>query len=175
MSLKDFKDSVLKRNKSKTSKIRNSWGSYDAYKSIRKHQWYDIGRPLKEGEFYSIVRRVNNLLAENLSNGETVVFPSRLGKLELRKSMRGASIVDNRLHVTYPVNWDETIKLWYEDQQARQDKVLLRNEEKYVFRVKYCKHDAAFENKVFYSFTLNRRIKKALKEKINRGEIDTLW
>ena len=44
-------------------KITNSIGVYDLYKLIRKNHWYDIGRPLKEHEFYAIIRKVNSLLA----------------------------------------------------------------------------------------------------------------
>lgn len=40
----------------KKFKVTGSWGIYDAYKSIRRHKWYDIGRPLTEKEFYAIVR-----------------------------------------------------------------------------------------------------------------------
>jgi hypothetical protein len=40
-------------------KVNNSLGVYDAYKWIRKNKWFNIGRPLKEHEFYSIIRKVN--------------------------------------------------------------------------------------------------------------------
>jgi hypothetical protein len=46
--------------------VTNSWGIRDAYKLIRKNHWFNIGRPLKESEFYHIIREVNNLLAEEI-------------------------------------------------------------------------------------------------------------
>lgn len=175
MDYKEFSNTIKKTTVSRPKKVRNSWGIYDIYKHIRKNKWYDIGRPLTEHEFYSIVRGINDLLADEIASGKTITFPSRMGKLELRKSERGVSIVDGKLKITYPINWEETIKLWYEDEQARKDKVLLRNENKYLYRVKYCKFDATYENKSFYEFSLNRFIKVALKENINKGVIDTLW
>jgi hypothetical protein len=66
-------------------KITNSIGVYDLYKKVRKNHWYDIGRPLKEHEFYTIIRSINKLLAENIVNGQIVVSPEQMGKLELRK------------------------------------------------------------------------------------------
>ena len=79
-------------------KVNGSFGVYDCYKLMRKNHWYDIGRPVLEKEFYAIVRGINKLLAENISDGETVVFPQRMGKLELRKFKTGATIKDgNRL------------------------------------------------------------------------------
>lgn len=171
----EFSNEVRKASRPKQAKVRNSWGIYDSYKHIRKNGWYDIGRPLKEHEFYSIVRQVNDLLAEEIAKGNTVVFPSRMGKLELRKLERGVSIVDGKLKITYPVNWSETLKLWFEDAEARRNKTLLRTESRFVYHVRYCRHEATYENKVFYEFTVNRFIKKALKENINKGITDTLW
>lgn len=175
MGYDEFTAEVCRKGKAKQAKVRGSWGVYDSYKHIRKNKWYDIGRPLKEGEFYSIIRKVNDIFADEVSKGETVVFPSRMGKLELRKSERGVSIVGGKLKVTYPVDWEGTLRLWYEDEEARRNKTLLRNENRWIYHVRYNKHDATYENKTFYEFTLNRFIKKALKDNIIKGGIDTLW
>lgn len=152
-----------------------SFGVYDAYKHIRRNKWYDIGRPLKEHEFYSIIRSVNNLLAEELSGGKEVVFPYKMGKLELKKSKRGVSIVEGKLKITYPVNWKETMKLWEQDEDSRINKRLIRFENEYIYHIRYCRATAIFENKSFFEFHLNRNIKRALKDNINNGKIDTIW
>ena len=175
MELEEFKSEKMKRHQSHKFKVTGSFGVYDAFKHIRKNHWYDIGRPLKEKEFYGIVRGINNLLAENIANGITVKFPQQMGVLELRKWERGASIIGDRLKVTYPVNWYETWKLWYKDPDAYRSRVLLRDEQKEGFSVRYLKREAAFENKIFYQFTLNRFIRQALKENIKKGKVDTLW
>ena len=175
MDYNEFTAEICKKRIKKLSKIRNSWGVYDAYKLIRKNKWYDIGRPVTEHEFYSIVRNVNNLLAEEIANGGTVTFPSRMGKLELRKFQKGVSLVDGKLKITYPINWEDTLKLWFEDEEAKKNKTLVRNECDFVYHVRYDKYDATYENKSFYQFTLNRFIKIKLKDKILKGEIDTLW
>lgn len=175
MGLDEFRNTIQKKSGSKQMKISNSWGVYDVYKHIRKNGWYNIGRPLKEHEFYSIIRGVNNYLAKEIINGNSVDFPYKMGTLELRKKERGVSIVNGKLKITYPVNWDETIKLWFEDEQARKDKTLLRDEQKFVYRVKYNKYKANYENKSFYEFALNRKIKKALKENIKNRKVDALW
>ena len=175
MNFKEFKTEICKEHKKGELKIRNSWGVYNAFKAIRKNKWYDIGRPLKEGEFYRIIRKVNNLIAKEVAKGNTVTFPMKMGKLELLKFEKGVSIVDGKLKVTYPVDWEETLKLWYRDKEARENKTLLRLEDKYVYKVRYSKKEATYENKVFYAFVLNRFIKRALKEKIKSGEIDTVY
>ena len=175
MDYKEFEKALHDRTIPRNVKVTNSWGVYDAYKVIRKHQWYDIGRPLKEHEFYSIVRGVNDLMAKEIVNGNIIKFPYNMGELELRKYKPEVRIVDGKLKIGYPVNWDKTIKLWYEDEEARINKTLLRHEPKYIYHIKYNKYHAMYENQVFYEFEVNRFIKRALVESINNGKTDTLW
>ena len=156
-------------------KITNSIGVYDIYKKVRKNHWYDIGRPLKEHEFYAIIRSINKLLAENIVNGETVVFPASMGKLELRKYPRGVSFMNGKLKNTYPIDWKSTNQLWAEDEEEHQQKTLLRYESPVVYHVRYCKEDATYENKMFYQFRLHQKVRKKLKENIVNGKTDTLW
>lgn len=175
MGFEEFRDKIQKKSQKKHAKVRNSYGVYDVYKVIRKKKWFNIGRPLTEHEFYSIIREVNNLLAEEMAKGNTVVFPLRMGKLELRKRKAGAVISNGKLKVNYPVDWKETLLLWYRDEEAKANKTLIRNECNEVYYVKYNKHNATYENKCFYEFALNRFIKRALKDNIIKGKIDTLW
>ena len=156
-------------------KITNSVGVYDMYKTIRKNGWYNIGRPLKEHEFYTIVRSVNKLLAENFINGEPVVFPACMGRLELRKYPRGVSFVDGRLRNTYPIDWGNTRKLWAMDEEARKENILLRFEIPMVYHTRYCKEHANYRNKVFYQFRLLKKLRSRLKDNIINDKTDTLW
>lgn len=175
MEFKEFRDTVIKRNAPKKVKITNSWGVYDAYKLMRKNGWYNIGRPLKEHEFYSIIRKVNKILAEGLAKGSTVVFPDKMGVLELRKMPVGVSLVNGELKNTYPIDWKNTLLLWFEDKEAEVNKTLLRKEVKNLYYVKYNKFHAYYTNRCFYEFKLNRFIKLALKENINKDKVDALW
>ena len=174
-TLSDYKTELLKKRGPKEVKVTNSWGVYDCYKAIRKHNWFNIGRPLKEAEFYAIIRGINNLLAQEIAKGNTIDFPARMGSLELRKYKKGVSIVDGKLKNTYPIDWGKTMNLWFEDKEARESKILIRDEQPWVFHVKYCISKAKYENKTFYQFVLNRKIKLALMNNIKQGKIDTLW
>ena len=168
-----FKSSIQHLQDNRTHKITNSLGVYDAYKYIRKNKWFDIGRPLTEHEFYQIIRRVNNYLAEELVNGNDITFPSRMGKLELRKR-NSLPVIDKNgnLKVTYAIDCDSTLKLWYDDEEAFNNKTLVRLPERNIFRVKYNKDTANYENKSFMEFQVNRSIKTRLKQKIKNNEID---
>ena len=175
MEYKEFTNDIKKRRTAKKMRVTHSWGVYDAYKAIRKSKWQGIGKPLKEHEFYNIIRGVNELLAKEIAQGNDVHLPHGMGALELRKMEAGVSLVDGKLRNTYPIDWEKTLKLWFADEESRRSKTLVRNEVKYLYYVKYNKHDAHYKNQCFYEFALNRFIKLALKDNINKGKIDALW
>lgn len=176
-TFEEFKMAILPSRKGSRNKVRDSIGVYDIYKKIRKNHWYDIGRPVTEKEYYAIIRGVNDLLAEELANGRTVNLPARMGKLELRKTKVGVFMDDGKLKITYPPDWSKTLRLWYEDAEAREKKTILRNENPYVYHIKYCVSgtSANYNNKSFYQFALNTFVKKALSRNIKQGKVDTLW
>ena len=168
----DFRKKVLKLDKPRQHKVNNSLGVYDAYKWIRKNKWLDIGRPITEHEFYTIIRQVNNLLAENFLKGRDIVLPHRLGTIELRKYETKMSFNNGKLHTNLPIDWDRTLKLWAEDEEAYKEKMLVKVEEKEIFKVFYNKGKANYNNKSFYEFNVNRELKKRLKQRIKEGKLD---
>lgn len=174
---KDFKTFRLEvtQHKGCKGKVRNSWGIYDAYKLLRKNKWLDIGRPLKEREFYSIIRGVNNLMAAEMALGNTVILPENMGRLELRKFNPTAKYVKGKLVITYPINWDETLRLWYVDEEARKAKTLIRRTEDTVYTIKYSKYNATYNNQCFYEFAPNTFIKRALGKNVRLGIADTMY
>lgn len=176
MDYKEFNTQIRKaRGPQKNAKVRNSWGVYHAYKHMRKNGWYDIGRPLKEKEFYAIIRGINDLLAENISNGIDVRFPWAMGCLEVHKLKCGVSLVDGKLKNTYPISWSDTLKLWYENEEARREKALVRYEHEYTYFIQYNKHDAQFVNQCYYQFAPNRFARVTLQNNVKKGKIETLW
>ena len=170
--IEDFRREVLKLDKPRILKVRNSNGVYDAYKWVRKNKWLDIGRPVTEHEFYSIIRQVNNLFVESILRGEDIVLPHRLGTIELRKYDTKIAICNDRLVTNLPIDWDNTLKLWSEDEEAYKERALVKMEEKEIFKVFYNKRTANYENKSFMQFEVNRDLKKRLKQKIKSKTID---
>lgn len=172
MEYTEFKEQVQKINKSRIHKVTGSIGVYQAYKYIRKNKWFDIGRPLKEGEFYRIVRKINNYLAEELSRGKEIKLPHRLGTLEIRKRPTRMAIVNGKLVTSLPIDWDKTLQLWYEDKEAFDNKTLVRIETEEVFKVYYNKQSANYNNKSFYEFKPNRELKRRLSKYAREGYLD---
>lgn len=169
---KEFYNSVKKVDKPRKHKVSGSYGVYHAYKWIRKNSWLNIPRPLTEHEFYSIIRTVNKYFAENIIEGEDVNFPCRMGKLELLKSPTRVDFKDGKLVTNLPIDWLSTLKLWYEDKEAFDNKQLVRSTTKELFKVNYNVYDANYNNKCFYSWNLNRDIKVRLKQQIHNNNVD---
>ena len=159
----------------KGNRINGSWGVYDCLKLIRKSGWLGIERPLKDVEFYKIIRSMNLLIAEQLALGETFKMPAQMGELELRKKQCGVTMKNGHLHITYPVDWKATKELWQQDEEAKQKGTVIRREIPYMYFIYWNIVPAKFKNKYFYQFKLNTFIKRALSQNIMAGKTDTLW
>lgn len=172
MNLQEYRNAVLKVDKPRKTSINNSWGVYDAFKYYRKNKPKDKKYVLSESQYFAIVRRTNLLLAEELCNQNDIVFPYSMGRLEVRKTIPRVYIDNGKIKSTYPIDWDGTIRLWYEDQESRKKKTLLKKKEKAVFRIVYNKSKAMYTNKNYFEFIVNRTIKRSLKDTILQGDFD---
>ena len=156
----------------RTHRDNKSVGVYSVYKNIRKNHWYNIGRPLTEKEFYSIIRTFNKHIAEELSKGNDFILPYKMGTLEIRKYSPNITIKNGKLNTPLPIDWDKTLKLWYEDKESYDKKTLVRSDVKEIFRLIYNKSKAEYINKSFYELRFNREIKKKLKQNIKECIVD---
>lgn len=172
MTYEEFKKKVQHTTSSRKHKVTNSLGTYDAYKWIRKNNWLNIGRPLTEHEFYSIIRKVNKYLADDFLKGYDIKLPHRMGSIELRKYDANIYIKDGKVKTNLPIDWNKTLKLWYEDEESYKNKTLIKVEEKEIYKIYYNKRLANYNNKVFYELNINRELKKRVKDSINEGRLD---
>ena len=172
MTYEEFKSEVQHLNSPRKHKVTNSIGVYSAYKWIRKNGWLNIGRCLTEHEFYSIIRKVNDYLADSFLHGNDIKLPHKMGRIELRKYNTRVSFDGEKVKTNLPIDWNKTLKLWYEDEEAYKKRTLVRVEGKETFKVYYNKQLAYYNNQVFYEFNVNRELKKRLKQRIREGVLD---
>lgn len=172
MNNKQFIASIKKVSNPRKHTITNSYGVYDGYKYYRKTKPKDSKYIVSESQYFFIIREVNKYLIENLLNQEDIIFPNRMGKLELRKYKPSYKIENNIVKTNLPIDWDKTLSLWSEDVESFNNKTLIRVEEKELFKIYYNKNNANFNNKSFFKFNINRDLKVKLKNKIKEGSID---
>lgn len=172
MNFEEFRDKTKNVTESRTHKVKDSIGIRQIFLFVQKNKWFNRGKAVREQQFQQIVRNVNNLLTQELIDGKVIKFPQGMGALELRKLQNTARIVDGKLKVSYPIDWDATLKLWYEDQEALQNKTIVRVTDKEVFKILYNKTAANYPNKGFFEFKVNRDIKVRLKRRIKQGRIE---
>lgn len=95
-----------------------------------------------------------------------------MGSIELRKYDADIRFKDGRLVTNLPIDWDKTLKLWSEDEEAYKNKTLIKVEQKELFKVFYNKRRALFNNRSFYTWECNRELKKKISKRFKEGLID---
>lgn len=177
MDYNEFRRIVLKLNGRRIHKIKNSYGVYDAYKYYRQNKPKDKKYILSESQYFSIIRNVNKLLSDSLLQNNDIIFPLKMGKLEIRKYQPTLKIINGKLVNSLPIDWDKTLKLWAEDQDSYSKRTLIRIEAKEIFSINYNKKNCRYNNKIFYRFKTNRSLKQRLKDLIKNNKIDAfeLW
>ena len=156
----------------KKYKINKSFGNKQAWRWIKKHKWLNIGQPITEKQFGIIVKTINKALVDKLLNGSDIIFPNKMGKLELSKYRTQVKFENGRLKTNRPIDWSRTTKLWNEDPISKKNKVLVRYETPYIYRVDYRKLSKSFKNQSFFQFDICRDFKLKLKNKINNNQLD---
>lgn len=168
----EFLNHVKKVNKSRTHKIRNSYGVYDGFKYYRKNKPKGDKYILTESQYFAIIRKINKSLSDLLISGEDINLPLSLGRLEIRKYNSSISLDGDKIKTNLPIDWCKTLKLWHEDSESYRNKTLVRFEEREIYKIYYNRNVANFANKSFYQFNINRELKKRLKQSIKDGKLD---
>ena len=172
MEYNEFLKDIKKVSNERHHKVNNSYGSKDAFHYYRKIKPNDSKYVLTDCQYLKIIRLINDELRKSLIEGKDVLLPERMGRLELRKSKNSIKFVDGKLKTNLPVNWDATLKLWYNNPFSKNKKQLVRQETIETYRVYYNKNKANYNNKSFYEFSTNREIKLGLKKNIKLNKID---
>ena len=160
------------KDKKKSPRITN------CYKNNETVIYYNAHRPrgkeyvLGKNQYNKIIKRVNELLIEQLLLGETIIFPCGMGRVQIGKSILPMlKMVGDKLENYKPIDWKSTLKLWHEDKESRDRKLLLRFDVEEVFKIIYNKNKSTYKNKFYFKFQFNRLLKTKLKEYINNGKL----
>lgn len=172
MEEEKFINAIKKVSGPRVHKINNSYGVYDYYKYYRKTKPKDKKYVLTESQYFKIIREINALLVEDFLQGNDITLPHKMGRLELRKVKSTIKLEGSKVKTNLPIDWNRTLKLWYEDPECFKNKTLVKIPEVELYKIYYNKTKANFINKSFYQFTANRDFKLALKHAIRDDGLD---
>ena len=159
---------MIIKNKRTAGKINADYSVKDYYKYFKTDN-PDINITYKQ--YKAIVSKFNEEVI-NLIIHENVEYniPYLGSTLSIKKDKRIPKIVNGKLYNTAPVDWVATNKLWSEDDEAREKKLLVRHlnshSSKYVFRIYFKKFKLYFANKKLFSFKSNRKFQRLLSARI---------
>lgn len=172
MNFEEFRKSTLKVDKSRKHKITNSIGIKHLLKRCRDTHWY--GKDLKVNEiiFCAITRTVNDLIARELLKGNDFNLPQRMGQFEIRKYENYLRFEEGKIKTNRGIDWNATLKLWFEDEEAKENKTLVKVEDEETFILYYNRVKANYNNKTLIRFKPNRALLKKIKSAGSNKLID---
>lgn len=166
MTEQEFIADIKNVTKPRNHTIKNSIGVEDfVYYYLKEN------KKLSSSTIRSIIKSINCELAKELSEGKEIKFPKQMGSLEVRSNDTYVKFQDGKLKTNRMVDWNATLKLWYNDKEAKNKKQLVRLENKKIFSVFYNRGKAKYNNQIFYEFIPNRALKQKIKENIQSGII----
>lgn len=173
MNKLDEFSSKIRWQKEREFKFKNSYRLRDAFKWYRQHRPKDKKYVLTESQYGYIVNFINKRLVENFCKGIPIIFPYKMGELYLYKQEVDLRFNDKgKLINTAPVDWNTTLKVWYDNPEAKEKKLLIKYESKEIFKIRYTKRTARYINQSYVGFRPQRSFKMALHEALLNGKID---
>lgn len=161
------------RTETRKHKHKADYGITD-YRNFYKDK-YDVEIDAKT--YSKILRAFNNSLMDLIINKSmSYTLPYLLFEISVKKVRRKPRIVDGKLINPNPINWKATNELWETNEEARNNKLLIRYNNShtsgYVYRI-YCKK---FKSKIkyrsYYKMRTNRKFKNKLKKRILDPDLD---
>ena len=178
MTYQGFLNRLQKRG-SKPHTISHCLGVRDAWKWVRRNRWKRLeGNTCSQALYSCIINMVNQLLMEQLIEGHRIDIPQGMGSLYLASIPARIALDGGELKTNYRTDWPRTLKLWYEDDEARESHRTVKRIQKDIVFIRYDKRTAKYTNRRFYLFRANRslvrKVGRALEErKINVMELKT--
>ena len=168
-----FIQDIKKIHGKRVHKISNSFGVHDAVNYYRKHRPRQSKFVLSDCEYYKIIREVHKHMGNILVQGGEISLPLKMGVINLKK-VTVQPLLDKQGNLSYkaPINWEETLKLWYDSEEDFKNKTLVKMEPGELIKVIFNKQKSTFNNKSFYQFTVNRELKHNIKNAFTSKEMD---
>jgi len=172
-SFKEFSNKIKKASNKRVHKIKKSVYTIDGFYYYRKTKPDFKEFVLKDVEYLSIIREMNLLLLEELFENKFFNLPCGMGKIIIvKKKTRSWFDKNDKFSSNKKIDMHSTVRLWYEDEEARINKTLVRFDNEYLFKLKYVKTKPNYKNSTYYTINFCRSLKKKLSEIILNSDFD---
>jgi hypothetical protein len=145
------------------------YNTRDSYKLYLK----STDTPIDISMYLSIVNGFMKFLIKKLFSTGSIMFPERLGSLQIVGRKVKVRIEDGEIKGLAP-DWANTKKLWEENEQAKKDKQLVYHFNEHTNSVRYrffwSKARALVTNKTLYNLRMTRSNKRELSKLIQEGK-----
>jgi len=176
MSFGEFLKDIKKVNGQRVHKIRNSYGLPDYYKYFYSKYGKHLSKKIKYTEYSNFIKCVIGKFIEELFSSGTIAFPSGLGLLDIKATECGAKLDEKgNLVVTKLVDWDATLKLWYQDEESRKNKSVVKIDSNLIYRIRYLKQNTKVTNKKYICFRPNRVLKQRMSKLAKTGMVNYFY
>ena len=149
-------------------KIKKHYGTKDYYNFFKTtYPLLKINKSIYNKIIDDFNKQLVNLIIEENLDFKIPHLGSNLG---IRKVKNEPRIKDGKLINNTPINWVETKKLWDEDPECKEKKLLVRflnnHTSKFVFRLYFKKYVYPFKNKQYFKFKTVRSFSRLLAKRI---------
>lgn len=129
-------------------------------------------------EFSKIITEFNKALIDLIIEESVVYQLPYIGMEVMIKKMKiTPKIINGKLVNNRPVDWKKTNKLWKENLEAKEKKLLIRHSNThtsgYTFRIYLKKFKCNLKNRKLYQLKANRYFKNKLRDRINNKNKDS--
>lgn len=156
------------KNKRTEGKIKKDYGIPEYFKYFKEN---NESIKISNKTYNNVISMFNKeLINIIIEDNFTYVLPHMGSSISIKKRKCVPRIVDGKLINPSPVDWVATNKLWFEDDESKEKKLLVRyanqNTSKHVFLVSFKKYIYPFFNKRFYNFKTCRSFQRLLSARI---------
>lgn len=168
--MNNYYNDIRRVNDPRTIRVSNSYYIRDYYRSYIK----TAKRRISEREYRDILYELYNSFLDHLDEDNIMIFPYRMGVLRVDYWDSKVKYEDDKLKITYAVDWANTLKFWDEDSEAKEDKTLLYTEYKPHREIHYYKRRNCYKNHRYYKFLALRPVKIRIAKKAYESKIKPL-
>lgn len=156
------------------NKIKVHFGMKDYYEFFQKKY---TNPKITKLLYNKIVSAANKEIVEIILNKSMdYKIPYLSSVITIRKDKRTPRIVDGKVVNPAPVDWVTTNKLWANDEDAKNKKILVKHLNThtmgFVFRIYMKKFGSSFKNRTVYKFKPSRHFSRGLSARIKDDKKD---